>query len=251
MYIGPALSALVLAPIAPGLLEVDDAPRVALWIAAQAAVSLAICCARNMDEAIARAFLGQTSVMTVTLFVLLRNQVDSAAQTDLVTLWFLLVAAALGGVVAGAPIAICQCMLVCTVERLRLTWPLDAHDRIIESSFGLIAGSNLVVACLVVPREPRALAGALVACFVPGGIAAYSAARRALVRRWLARIDRGLVPGWRIVDHRSEWWGLDLPTLYAATRSDHTCRHVVVRVATARHPFRDADRLTPVAFLAR
>lgn len=254
VYIGPPMSALVFAPIAICSLDVDDAPRVALWIAAQAAVALTICCAREVDEAITRAFLGQTFVMTVSLFVLLRNEVDFAGQSDLSTLWFLLVVAALGGVVAGAPIAICQCSLVCTVERLRGTRSLDAHDRIIQSSFGRIATLNLVVACLIVAREPRALPGALAACVVPGGTAIYFAARRALVRRWLERIDRGLVAGWRIVDHRSEWWGLDLPTLYAPTRNgdgDQACRYAIVRVATAHHPFRDADRVMPVALVTR
>jgi hypothetical protein len=101
---------------------------------------------------------------------------------------------------------------------------------------------------LLLGRHPPSLLGAIAVALIvlaPLGVVGWALARIHLRRRWLANVATGLVPQWRIVRTRVQQ---RLPTLLEdrAKIPDG----VLVRVQPAEMPFRDAERLEPVAVVA-
>jgi hypothetical protein len=249
-YLGPAVSALAFVTIAFASVGLEDAPRLLVWLGAQVALALRVATSRGRGEASARAFVGQIATTTLTIFVVFRQQLEPTAQNDLATLVFLLVLAAPSGAVAGAMLATWQHLLVRVVEDVRAAPSHEALDRVMQGAFGRVSAVNLALAGLVALGEPGAIDVVGAAFVVPGSIALAFAMRRALRRRWLTRVESGLVDGWRIVEDRAAWSKLALLPVHVPRRTEggaRVGRRVLVRVAKARHPFRDAEAMTPFA----
>jgi hypothetical protein len=76
---------------------------------------------------------------------------------------------------------------------------------------------------------------------------AFGIARIVARRRWLSQVERGIVPGWRIV-HAPSSLPDGLPLMRAPRVAAGT--HVLVAVIGAREPFRAVENVQPVALVA-
>jgi hypothetical protein len=92
------------------------------------------------------------------------------------------------------------------------------------------------------PLWPEILFGLLAASLIAWAIA------RAFARRlWLAKVDRGVVPGWRVVDAEPDRAPQSLPVVRLPRRNGHV--RVLVAVDSTHEPFRDVEMREPVALV--
>lgn len=221
-----------------------------LWVVAQGAIALSMASSRTLEQAARRAFCGQIATSAIGTFVVLRDELDPIAMADVSTLSFLVLMAALGGGLAGSGLAACQYALFHVMRRASGAPSHDAVARAAVAGCTMLAVGNALSVGLAVGHEPRLAWVAAVGIAVPAAIAAGCVCRRALLRRWLARVEAGTIEGWRIVALRDAWSKLGLlPVLGCAGASQVAEGRVLVRTADAKHPFRDADRFLPVALV--